>query len=290
MPYAVVATPFRDNWYFDGVSEAVRARLGESGVDIRTFVQPVGVTASMAVTDRFDETFADADCVGAVSIGFEFANADIRRLKQRARPVVTIGGSCPGIPSVSIDDEQVAHAATDHLLALGHRSIAHLAGYALSPDGFSMRSDRVRGYSAAMLAAGVDHLSQVVPCEFTAEAAYRASREILTEADRPTAIFAVTDELAFAALAAAADLGLRVPHDLSVLGIDDHPDSIAHGLTTFRQDLKSMGRAAADRISGTPEPAELVVDVDLVERTSTASPGANAPTTHRGFLDRFRRH
>ena len=240
------------------------------------------------VADRFDEALADEDCVGAIAIGFEFKGPQVPRLTAHGKPVVVIGGWCDGLPSVTVDDERVAREATRHLLDLGHTTITHLAGYALSPDDFTMRTDRVRGYSEAMREAGLDEHSHVVPCEFTHEAAYRAAKELLSDPARPTAVFAVADELAFAVLDAAADLGLEVPGDLSVVGIDDHRDAGSRGLTTFRQDPAVVGGAAVDRLLGRTDADHQVLRCELVERATTAAPRApEAP--RRSLLDRLLR-
>ena len=276
MPRVEVAVPFQDNWYFDTVCDGIASRLREVDPEtvIRVTTERPGREGRARITDLLHEALADPDCAGAVAVHFEFKGPQVERLLEHGKPVVVIGGRCAGLPSVFVDDEGVARRATEHLLALGHVSIAHLAGYALSPDDFTMRTDRVRGYSEAMRLAGLDEHSRVKPCEFTHEAAYRAARELLTASDRPTAVFAVADELALAVLDAAQDLGLAVPEDLSVIGIDDHRDAEARGLTTWRQDPRDAGGAAADRLLGLVDAEEQLLGSVLVERTTTAPPPA----------------
>ena len=290
MPSIEVAVPFRDNWYFDAVCAGIARRARAAEVDVHVLVEAAGARGRAIVADRFDEVLRETDCIGAISVGFEFTAPQVARLVEHGRPVVVVGGPCAGLPSVFIADAAVAHAATDQLIALGHSSIAHLAGYALSADDFTMRSDRVRGYSEAMLEAGFDAYSHVVPCEFSHAAAYRAAVDMLSQPDRPTAVFAVADELAFAVLDAAGDLGLDVPRDLSVIGIDDHPDAEARGLTTWRQDPEAVGAAAADRVLGRTDEDRQVVETPLIVRTTTAPPGSRRPSTRKpGRLGRLLR-
>lgn len=276
MPTLVTAVPFRDNWYFDSVCAGIAERAAAAGVEVRELTALPGSGGRAEVTAWFDEALREDGCVGAVAVGFEFEQAQAERLLEHGKPVVAIGGVDRRLPSVSPDDAAIARAATEHLLGLGHRRITHLAGYAMSPDDFPMRSDRVRGYSDAMRAAGLENQSHVVPCEFTAGAAYRAATRFLSEPDRPTAVFAVADELAFPVLDAARELGLSVPRDLSVIGIDDRPESAARGLTTWRQDPLAVGSTAAERALGLTDWDHSEVDVRLIVRTSTAPPGRDA--------------
>ena len=292
MPRVEVAVPFQDNWYFDVVCDGIADRMRTVGGDVgvRITTQRPGAEGRARVTELLHEALADPDCIGAIAVHFEFKPPQVERLLGHGKPVVVIGGRCAGLPSVFVDDEGVARRATQHLLALGHVSIAHLAGYALSPDDFTMRTDRVRGYSDAMRIAGLDEHSQVKPCEFTHDAAYRAARELLADPDRPTAVFAVADELAFAVLDAAQDLGLKVPEDLSVIGIDDHRDAASRGLTTWLQDPAEAGAAAADRLLGVVDEDEQLLGSVLIPRTSTAPPAIRAPEgppARRSLLSRL---
>ncbi len=277
MKTLVAAVPFRDNWYFDSVCAGIAARAAEVGVEARVLAVLPGAAGRAEVTAWFDEALVGDDCVGAVAVGFEFEQAQAERLLAHGKPVVAVGGVDRRLPSVSPDDAALTRAATEHLLALGHRRITHLAGCAISPDDFQMRRDRVRGYSDAMRAAGLESQSHVVPCEFTAGAAHRAATRFLSDPDRPTAVLAVADELALPVLDAARDLGLAVPRDVSVVGIDDRPESEARGLTTWRQDPRGTGASAAERALGLAEWQHAEVAFDLVERSSTAPPAGAGP-------------
>ncbi|MGN6742885.1 MAG: LacI family DNA-binding transcriptional regulator, partial [Amnibacterium sp.] len=113
-----------------------------------------------------------------------------------------------------------------------------------------------------------------------------AARALLDSPDRPTAVFAGSDEMAFGVLLAAAELGLRVPEDLSVVGIDDHAWSEAFGLTTVRQDPQAQGATAArivlDELQGRPSKQRVVrAECSLVLRRTTAPPPVASAPVHR---------
>ncbi|WP_240917908.1 LacI family DNA-binding transcriptional regulator [Phycicoccus sp. HDW14] len=115
----------------------------------------------------------------------------------------------------------------------------------------------------------------ILGSDWTAEAAARDSAELLVLADRPTAIVAASDEMAIGVRESARRLGLRVPEDLSVIGIDDYVLSEVLGLSTVRQDVAAQGREAARlllrSLVGDEQPTEevVVMPTELVRRDST---------------------
>jgi LacI family transcriptional regulator len=179
----------------------------------------------------------------------------------------------PGIPTVDADNVAGAMAATRHLLALGHRRIAHLGGRA------DLESARLRenGFRAAMAAAGVPVDAQLVRVGgYRPETATAPVRELLTRPDRPTAVFAANDISAIRTIEVARELGLRVPEDLSVVGFDNVPESVlCHpSLTTIAQPLHDIGvtalRMLVELLAGRePAPAHVRLPTRMVERAST---------------------
>ena len=178
------------------------------------------------------------------------------------------------VPSVDSDNLAGAVLATEHLLGLGHRRIALLGG---RPDLESARL-REQGFRAAMAAAGVP-VDESMVCNggYRPETAEGPARELLTRADRPTAIFGANDLMAIRTVQVAHELGLVVPDDLSVIGFDNVPESalVSPPLTTVQQPLHDMGAAALDLlVRMLEEPDAEVSDVRLptalVERGSCA--------------------
>lgn len=171
------------------------------------------------------------------------------------------------------DDYAGAVAAVEHLIELGHRRIAHIAG----SDEMSTGHTRACGYLDALER---HHLpvdpDLIVRGSFREPGGYEAAQRLLGVAQPPTAIFAVNDLAALGAMRAIAEAGLQVPGDISIVGFNDL--SVAIGmtrlLTTVRLQLHEMGRAAAERLlaqitSGATSPEPLVIPVELVVRQST---------------------
>jgi len=197
-------------------------------------------------------------------------------------PAVLIAPSCADheqATCVCVDDRPGIRSAVEHLVALGHRRIAHVGG----PAGFVHSGSRREAWAEALRAAGLP-AGPVVPADFSAGGGAAATSALLDLADPPTAIVYANDLMAIAGTAVAFGRGLEVPRDLSVTGFDD-TEVAAHlrpALTTVRTDAFSWGRAAADRLTalvgGAPEtdpPA--LAPPDLVVRDSTAAPPDSLP-------------
>jgi LacI family repressor for deo operon, udp, cdd, tsx, nupC, and nupG len=163
-----------------------------------------------------------------------------------AHRVVAISERVPGsgIATVTIDNAAAAQDAIVHLLQLGHRRIAHIAGRARS----NVALQRTRGYRLALEAAGIASDEQlIVPGDFSVAAGEAGMHRLLELRARPSAVFCANDEMAVGAIRAARTRGLQVPRDLSVMGFDDVPVAAAYDppLTTIQQPRHEMGRAAA---------------------------------------------
>jgi DNA-binding LacI/PurR family transcriptional regulator len=192
---------------------------------------------------------------------------------RRGVPVVVVDQPrLFGVPTVSVDDRGGARDAARHLVSLGHRRIAIVA-LPLRADGyngpmtaarieearFDVAMARLRGYRDALAEAGVDiDEMPVYECAHSdEELGEQAGRHLLDRPDRPTAILAMSDRLAFGVIAAARALKVDVPKALSVVGFND-AGAAAHSrpaLTTVRQPLRLKGYAAARLILDAPEAA-----------------------------------
>lgn len=207
--------------------------------------------------------------------------------RERKLPFVAIDlDAGPGTSSVLIDDRRGAYLAARHLLDLGHRRIGFLSlesaedsrpGWVdaerLRSAGYKTERDRAAGYSAALAEHGLE-LDQLPIMELPndRQEAARHAAELLATRPDTTAIVAMSDVLALAAIDAARTRGLRVPQDLSVVGFDDIPDAATADppLTTIAQPIVEKGRIAARLIfEAGPARAE-TLGVELVVRASTA--------------------
>jgi LacI family repressor for deo operon, udp, cdd, tsx, nupC, and nupG len=180
-----------------------------------------------------------------------------------------------GIPSVSIDDRQAAIDAVSHLLDLGHRSISVITGDMESTSS----QHRLDGVRIALREAGLEtHDRNVIHGDYAMSDGERATREILANKEKPTAIFCFSDEIAIGCLHALRSLGLNVPGDLSVVGFDDVPFAryCAPPLTTIAQPAEDIGATCAnillDMIDGKmPTQFRHILPHRLVVRESTRS-------------------
>lgn len=181
------------------------------------------------------------------------------------------------LPAVVSDDRLAMKLAVDHLVALGHRRIAHLAGPQNVPTGVGRR----QGVEQAMQDHGLA-APQVVACEaYTRESGAQAMRSLLASGPPPEAVVCCNDLVALGAYDVLREAGLRVPQDISVTGHNDMPlvDMVDPPLTTIRLPHRELGWRAAemlfDEIEGRALSASTVVlRPELVVRASTGPGGA----------------
>ena len=181
--------------------------------------------------------------------------------------------------AVVTDDLGGAQLAVRHLLEHGHPYVACMGGTADTPAVGDPVSDHVEGWKRAMAEAGLSTEGRLFEAPYNRYDAYRAALEILSGPRRPPAMFCSTDDQAIGVLRAARELGLEVPRDLSVVGFDDVPEAalLAPALTTVRQPLREMGRAAVRQLMLLLDdpmlpPTRLVLETELVLRDTTAPP------------------
>lgn len=193
---------------------------------------------------------------------------------QASVPIVAVDPHAgpDGPASVAVVNVDGARAATEHLIALGHRRIGHLRGR----TDLASAHQREQGYREALGAAGIAFDPALV-----ADGGYRAAgatlgaHALLDNPDRPTAVFAANDLSALEMISVAQERGLHVPTDLSVVGFDDIPEAASHTpqLTTIRQPLAEMGAAAVrmllDMLGGAG-PEHVRMPAELIVRASTA--------------------
>lgn len=189
------------------------------------------------------------------------------------------------IDSVSMDNTQAACQATQHLMDLGHRRIGFITG----PIRTVNRMNRLEGYRNCLTSAGVEPdpgliWEQALESGFGdtegIELGRRGARELLSRSNPPTAFVTINDMYALGAYAGARDLGLHIPADLSIVGIDDIvlAEVVDPPLTTVRQPLADMTHAAVEsviaRIAGkhARQPQHFTLSPELIVRGSTAQP------------------
>ncbi|MGC5172382.1 LacI family DNA-binding transcriptional regulator [Microbacterium sp. DT81.1] len=242
-----VLVPFLDRWFFSTVLNGVASALMRRGYDITLY----NLTADADVRRSIFETFLRRQRVdGVIAVSIELGPEETARLSELDLPVIAIGGPNPRLSTLTVDDVAVARLATEHLLALGHRDIAHIGANPQFDLDFHIPTHRRQGFEQAMADAGIPARPALYePADFTIEGGFRAAKQLLGRpGPRPTAIFAASDEMAIGALLAARELGYRVPEDLSIIGIDGHELGEFFRLTTVDQFPLGQGERAADAI------------------------------------------
>ncbi|ANJ25918.1 LacI family DNA-binding transcriptional regulator [Agromyces aureus] len=286
-----VVIPFVNRWFFGTVLDGIERTLLSAGYDLTLYNLPIAGPDRSRVFDFF---LARKRVDAVIVIGVDLSAGEIGGLERREKPVVCIGGSGEVTARLSIDDHDVGVLAASHLLHLGHTRIAHLAGIGAMSAPRSVPGLRAAGFLEATDAAGLPLRSEddpagapgaiVVEAAMSMPGGFEAGLQLLGHpAHRPTAVFAASDEMAFGLIRAAERLGLSVPRDLSVIGVDGHEHAGLFDLTTIAQSPSDQGRLAvevalrmlggdaqADPLpdSGAPMPTRLVV------RGSTSRPAA----------------
>jgi DNA-binding LacI/PurR family transcriptional regulator len=194
-------------------------------------------------------------------------------------PLVLIEGPPGGeLPVVSVNQRAGGRLATEHLLALGHSTVWHLAG----PSAWSESTERTAGWRAALASAGAS-IPPLHQGDWSPASGYTFGYEL---ADRPeiSAVFVANDQMALGVLRALGERGRRVPDDVSVVGFDDIPEAgyFAPPLTTVRQPFDQVGRRSVGTLIAQIEsgPAQLdqeTIAPELVVRQSTAPPPRRLP-------------
>ena len=276
-----VIIPFVNRWFFGEVLEGVERALLSAGYDLTLYNLSEHGPQRTRVFDFF---LARKRVDAVIAIGVDLDEHEVAALERREKPLVALGGSGGADARLSVDDRAVGQLATEHLLHLGHARIAHLAGVGAAARPLSVQGQRRQGHLDALEAAGVpdDGRPHLLEAEMSLPGGYTGALQLLGHPGaRPSAVFAASDEMAIGTIRAAEKLGLDVPGDLSVIGVDGHEYAEMFELTTVEQYPGEQGRAAVDVVmalllddataeplpdSGAPLPTRLVV------RATTSAP------------------
>lgn len=268
-----VVVPFLDRWFFSTVLAGISDALVRRGYDITLY----SVSADVAERRRvFDDHLRRRRIDAVITIALELDAEESASLRGLGVPIVAIAGPHPLLTTLTVDDLAVGRLATAHLLGLGHRRLAHIGADAVTDAASSVPTLRRRGFEDSLAEAGIT-LYDVEPADFTIDGGSRAAARLLARDDRPTALFAASDEMAIGAILAARELGLRVPDDVSIIGVDGHELGRWFGLTTVDQFARGQGGRAAEAVlsaldGAQPAPGRGTLPFELVDRGSTAAP------------------
>jgi LacI family transcriptional regulator len=237
-----VTVPFIEGSYFAAMLGGIADAVDDAGMRLLLIPWRSDRERQPSLLDRLRPGIAD----GAVLMLPPESLDDLFELQRGGVPFTVIDPRVPleeGIPCVAAANAAGADAATEHLIELGHRTIAVITG----PVGWAATEERRQGYSAALARAGIPAEPRLVDAgDWQIPSGRDAARRLLALADPPTAIFAFNDEMAIGTLHAVHERGLRVPDDISVIGFDgvERGELLEPQLTTVRQPLAEMGRMA----------------------------------------------
>lgn len=274
-----VLLPLLDPWFFSTVLGGIADVLAQHGYDITLYVLSKDAQARRSLFGTLLRR-RRIDAVIAVSIALDDDETDA--LAGLGVPIIRIGAADARMMSLAIDDEAIGALATEHLVDLGHRDIAHIGARPEFDSDFRVPTQRRLGYERALAKAGVAARPELFePGDFTISGGAAAAARLLDSAGgRPTAIFAASDEMAVGAILAARAAGLRVPTDVSVIGVDGHELGAFFELTSIDQFPREQGAHAAMTALGLLEPDDAAaaapphrsLPFELVIRGSTAPP------------------
>jgi DNA-binding LacI/PurR family transcriptional regulator len=242
-----VLLPHVGRWWFGEVLAGLEAVFRPADCELILF--PVVDEASRA--HFFDRLPDSAHLDALVVVAMPLTSAEAARAKAAVAVLGTLGTKLPTVTSVRIDERRGVGLAMEHLSTLGHRRIALISGDPHEPWHFTAARQRRDAYRQFLQRRGLAADPALdVPGYWTVRGGAAAVRRLFALAEPPTAVFALSDEMAIGASHALTRMGMRVPQDVSVCGFDDHPDAETFGLTTVRQPAYDCGaRLAAEVVA-----------------------------------------
>src|SRR3954447_15420037 len=227
--------------FFTSPSSAERLRGVSTGVAEHGFrLLLVDVETPEQRASAFADLAGRHAVEGVIVVSIQPTEAEIAAL---GRPLVLVDAAHPALPYVAIDDLRGGELATGHLLAKGHTRIAFVGDRLPAPFGLSSSELRLRGHRAALERAQLEPRGEYVRLGgHDRDEARALAAPLFALGEPPTAVFAASDMQAVGVIEAAAAAGLRVPHDVAVIGFDDIELAAVVGLTTGRQPLRPSGR------------------------------------------------
>lgn len=271
-----VLVPYVDRWYFGHAVEGIDQVLRDNGYNLLLF--SLGGYAR-GQRRNFTESMVQKQIDALLVLSLGLSDEELLQLKRTQMPVLSLGGPVDGCHGIYIDDVAAAKMATEYLIGLGHRKIGYLHGGIEDLMNFRVPALRTESFISSMDGHGLERRPEwTIAGKYTVGDGVRAAAQIFDlTGEQPTALFCGSDEMALGAMFEARRRGLRVPEDLSIIGIDDHDFSGPAGLTTIAQSPWDHGQSAAQMVLAELAGRQggikdVVMPFELVVRTSTAPP------------------
>ncbi len=278
-----VMVPHLSSWYFSNVVAGAEAVCAEAGYDFLV----VGVPSRDECARLLDERYhLERRTDGVVLVNIPASRTQADSLRERGVSLATVGSHTEGYPSVRVDDFAVGRLAAEHLIDLGHRRIGLITGQSDDPMNFEVPQLRHEGFVVGLSDAGLTLDAELVESgNFGIDGGQEAMCLLLDLWDPPTAVFAMSDEMAFGALMELDRRGLRAGVDVSVIGVDDHEFARVVQLTTISQQVAAQGAMATRALVAAMTAATAVNSdqpvpspVALVTRATTGTAPTGATT------------
>ncbi|MDI6807562.1 MAG: LacI family DNA-binding transcriptional regulator [Candidatus Eisenbacteria bacterium] len=222
--------------------------------------------------------FRERQIDGMLLLGTLDTDRYIVELSEKGHPLVLVNSSLDGIPCVLADNLSGSRVMVNYLASLGHRRIAFIGGLESTTVGM----DRTLGYKAGLKESGIRIDSRLITYgNYSEESGYDCMRKLWSAGSKPTAVFAANDMMAIGALKFLRERGIKVPHEMTVVGADDIKlaSYVEPPLTTIRQPMYEIGRLATgmllEGLSGKRGRNRETVRTELVVRLSSAPPSSD---------------
>lgn len=260
-------------WFNRNVVEGAEERLRAAGYDVLLHAFDFSLDGSRAPIDM---SAMRQRVDGVIVLGIPLSPDERRTLDELSVPMVFVGTGPPDHVRVSMNDHEGSRIAIEHLAALGHRRIGQIGAKVAYDSRWSSAAERHEGTIAALAELGLEYDESLETFGDYTQAGGRAAAAALLDAHPDmTAIFAYSDEMAFGALEELRARGIRVPEEMSVIGVDGHELSSLIRLTTVAQDARAQGDAGAtlllEMIAGAHVGRDVRFPVALVDNGSTAA-------------------
>lgn len=232
--------------FYVNIVRGVEAKANELGYTLNLCTTHGDAAKEKDVVDLLASGRVD----GLIMMTYHLDPAYLHDLREREACFVIIADDPPEdkcVHSITVDNVEAGYVATEHLISLGHKHIAFIHG----SEGSLASKRRFEGYEKALREHGLTPSQDLVARGgFQRSGGHKAAVHLLGLGPRPTALFAANDQMALGALAAAAELGLSVPGDVSIVGVDDIEAAalVTPALTTLRQPTYEMGSRAVEML------------------------------------------
>ena len=274
-----VVVPYVDRWFFATALETVDRELVKAGYDVTLYNLSSGDNHRRSI---FKSSLPRKRVDAVMCISVRMTDEELASLNAVNKPIVSLGGLIEGARNIKINDTAAGKLATDHLIAMGHTKIAMIGLSGNDEKFFRVFDERRDGYESALKQAGIEPKASWYKqvAKYAISEGYAAAKQLLGDPhNSPTAIFASSDELAVGAMLAAKDMGLKVPQDVSIVGVDNHELADFFGITTIDQNVtgqaEQLVKLMLELLDNPNQAKDTFMDwpIELVVRASTTKAG-----------------